>query len=415
MVRRAWSPLGGLTAHRVVAFVAVASRRRQALPAFSVGLTRLVVASRPDTTRELLASAAFANCFYFVEKNIQNSINSSNLLQATLRSTWPALFALAGALVVVAHASPSLEVGFYKDSCPQAEAIVRDAVRRAVARDPGLGAGLIRMHFHDCFVRGCDGSILIDSTPGHPAEKDSVANNPSMRGFDVIDAAKAALARRAARALSPVLALAAVPKSCAFAARDGAYLAGGVEYRVPSGRRDGRVSTTTSPCRSTPSTSSSRASRARASPPMTWSRSPARTPSGSHCSYFTQRLYNFSGNLGQTDPCFDPVYARHLKQRCPWPASDAQMDPDVVPLDPVTPESFDNRYFKNVLAHHVLFTSDQTLLDRTDTAGAVELHASTEDAWKDKFAAAMVRMGNVEVLTGDEGEIREKCFVVNSC
>ena len=83
--------------------------------------------------------------------------------------------------------------------------------------------------------QGCDASILLDSKFRTPSEKENPANNPSLRGFQVTDEAKAEI-----EALCPQIVSCA--DVLAFSAWDSAYKVGGISYAVPSGRRDGRVS-----------------------------------------------------------------------------------------------------------------------------------------------------------------------------
>ncbi|KAF7106561.1 hypothetical protein CFC21_107281 [Triticum aestivum] len=54
-------------------------------------------------------------------------------------------------LAVGCQASP-LQIGFYRDRCPQAEAVVKGVMMDAISQNPGNGAAMIRMLFHDCFV-----------------------------------------------------------------------------------------------------------------------------------------------------------------------------------------------------------------------------------------------------------------------
>ncbi|KAM4107972.1 hypothetical protein ACB094_03G008900 [Castanea mollissima] len=267
-------------------------------------------------------------------------------------------FVTMSMMVSMSLAMPSLKVGFYQSTCPSVETIVRNTVNRAVSSNPGLAAGLIRMHFHDCFVRGCDASILLDSTPGNQAERDNPANKPSLRGFEVIFEAKAELEAQCPQTVS-------CADIVAFAARDSAYKVGGISYMVPSGRRDGRVS---------------------------------------------QRLYNFN-KTNLPDRSMDPIFARDLKTKCPKNANNG-IDP-TVPLDVLTPYRLDNKYYKNLKNHHGLLSSDQSLLSSTSTVEIVRNNARHGQAWAYKFGAAMIKMGYIDVLTGSQGEIRKNCRFVN--
>ena len=54
---------------------------------------------------------------------------------------------------VALRCGEGLSLALYDESCPEAEAAVTAAVRQAMANDRTVAAGLLRMHFHDCFVR----------------------------------------------------------------------------------------------------------------------------------------------------------------------------------------------------------------------------------------------------------------------
>ena len=89
-----------------------------------------------------------------------------------------------------------------------------------------------------------------------------------------------------------------------------------------------------------------------------------------------------------------------------------QCGPDIgsdnmVVRDVKTPNKVDNKHYNNMFSHHVLFMLDSMLMALDDTSVAVHANANNNGVWGEKFKAAMVRMGAIEVKTSANGEIRK--------
>jgi peroxidase len=302
--------------------------------------------------------------------------------------------------------SAGLAYGYYNNwwspssYCPSAEAIVRNAVRQAVAANPGVGAGLIRLLFHDCFVRGCDASVLLTRTNSGNADTERVGlpNMNSLRGFEVIDAAKARLERVCPRKVS-------CADVVAFAARDASYFLsrGRINVRMPGGRLDGRESFANEtdqlpgPFSNVTDLQASFAAKGLSTDEMV-------TLSGAHTVGRARCLF-FSSRLGE----MDPALAARLRAQCGGNGG------ATVNEDDVTPDVLDAQYYRNVVDRKALFVSDATLVNSTDTLSQVTQNANVAGAWERKFERAMENMGKVEVKTrrGRDAEIRNVCWSVN--
>ncbi|KAK3156447.1 hypothetical protein QOZ80_2AG0107420 [Eleusine coracana subsp. coracana] len=234
-----------------------------------------------------------------------------------------------------------------------------------------MAASVLRLHFQDCFVQGCDGSILLDDVDGtFTGEKTADMNINSVRGFEVIYQIKANV-----EALCPgVVSCADI---LALAARD---------FTVAGGRlspaRLSREANTDLPSPSTSNLNELIAAFTKKGPP------PPREMvalSGAHT--------------------IDPTYGETLQSRC----SRTSGDDNLTPLDVTSPDSFDGSYFRDLFRQKGLFHSDQALFDRGSTSVFVSVYASSEVLFRSDFANAMVKMSELNPLTGSDGQVRTNC------
>ncbi|VAI72491.1 unnamed protein product [Triticum turgidum subsp. durum] len=255
---------------------------------------------------------------------------------------------------------------------------------KIIAAAPSLAGPLLRLHFHDCFVRGYDASVMLESTEGNVAEKDAKPNK-SLRGFGSVE-----------------------------------RLAKGPFWPVALGRRDGRVSSATEASNELPPASGDVPLLVKifASKGLNLKDlvvlSGAHTLDTAHCPSFADRLYNTTsenGTSGFVDPSLDSEYADKLRLKCKS-VDDRTM---LSEMDPGSFKTFDTSYYRHVAKRRGLFRSDAALVFNATTKDYVQRIATGKfdvEFFRD-FSESMIKMGDVGVLTGAEGEIRKKCHVLN--
>ncbi|KAI4334114.1 hypothetical protein L6164_018845 [Bauhinia variegata] len=301
-----------------------------------------------------------------------------------------------------------LQQNFYAQSCPKAEKLIQKFVYEHIRNAPSLAAALIRMHFHDCFVRGCDASVLLNST-SNQAEKNAPPNL-TVRGFDFIDRIKSLVEAECPGVVS-------CADIIALAARDSIIATGGPYWNVPTGRRDGRVSILSEARSNIPAPFHNLTTLQTLFANQGLDNKDLVLLSGAHtigislCSSFINRLYNFTG-VGDQDPSLDSEYAANLKKFKCKSINDTN---SIVEMDPGSRKTFDLSYYSLVLKRRGLFQSDAALITSPVTESIITqlLEGSLENFFAE-FSKSMEKMGKINVKTGTEGEIRKQCALVNS-
>ncbi|BBN17366.1 peroxidase [Marchantia polymorpha subsp. ruderalis] len=327
--------------------------------------------------------------------------SSTNMGLAQLSVLWLLSWQFQGLMIGVT--SQVLSTTFYDFTCPVAEQLVQNTVQQAFLLDNTITAAIIRLLFHDCFVNGCDASIML---AGLNSEQVAVPNL-TVRGYDVINNAKVQI-----EAVCPGIV------SCSdiivLAARDSVGLLGGPTYDVALGRLDGLgPGNVVLP---TPSDTVATSIGQFLFNGLTVADMVvllgAHSVGQSQCQFFNNRLYNFN-NSGFPDPSLNATFLATLQGLCPQNGSGNAN----VPLDDQTEFVLDTDYYRTILDGRGLLTIDQDLVADAGTRNVVDnLAGRASDlnlTFSSAFVAAMDKMSRIGLKTLIDGQVRRVCSAVN--
>ncbi|EMS52002.1 hypothetical protein CFC21_099869 [Triticum aestivum] len=331
-----------------------------------------------------------------------------------------ALVAVQVALLAASSAEAGeLVVGYYDKKCRGVENVVQWHVRRALKTNRRAGAALVRLLFHDCFVRGCDASVLLDASPENPHPEKEAPVNIGLAAFDLLEEIKAAVEDRCPGVVS-------CSDILIYAARDAAHALsnGNIHFDVPAGRLDGHVSSAAEAQAELPDSTFTvqqlidNFARKDFDVEELVILSGAHSIGVGHCSSFT-------GRLTAPPEQINPAYRNLLNHKCHQGANPAVVnnvrDEDYETVSKFMPgftsrvrkisDFLDNTFYHNNLARIVSFNSDWQLMTHTEARGHVHEYADNATLWDGDFADSLLKLSKLSMPAGSKGGIRKKCSI----
>lgn len=120
--------------------------------------------------RQQALSTSQATISFFVSKLKLGKLSSFLLphtIVVMMKTTIPSSVHIHVAIMLFSllsgMSSAQLSANFYSKSCPSALSIIKSGVISAIKAETRMGASLLRLHFHDCFVNASFSSIILFS------------------------------------------------------------------------------------------------------------------------------------------------------------------------------------------------------------------------------------------------------------
>ncbi|CAM0958199.1 unnamed protein product [Alopecurus aequalis] len=316
---------------------------------------------------------------------------------------------------------------------------IRDAVRGVVVENKrDVAPGLVRLLFHDCFVTGCDGSVLLESTPKNPrgTTEKNAPKNDHLRGMELLQEIRDAIFKAADKK----------NVSCAdaivFGAREATFLLsnGKIEYPIDGpGRKDGVISSKQDAENTLPGATDNfeKLKRSFLAKDFTVGELVALSATHSvgvcHKPSFVDRL-NLAlstPEVHQIDPDYqkviieesananDNVAFKNNLRDMGKPAVDSSRFEEKAneKVDMTAANVLDSSYYSFNLQNMVRFTSDWELRNDTsssdDNAGTFLESFKVHEAWMTVFMQAMTKLSKLKSNGPFEAKFRQDCTRTN--